>query len=84
MNNPWDLYESHPHFSRATRSIEAAWQRAIRLAPDKSSSERASLAEKHMYAVLQKWSVVGATDTEPMWVLRDRVRKHFGVDGGWL
>jgi hypothetical protein len=84
MNNPWELYETHPRFAQATCAIERAWEQATRLAPDKPSSERAHLAEKHVYEALKLWSDVGALDTEPVWVLRDRVRHHFGCDGGWL
>lgn len=84
LANPWDLYESHPRFAEASSDIEAAWQEAKRLAPEKPSSERARLAEKHVYETLKLWSDVGALDTEPVWALRDRVRHHFGCDGGWL
>lgn len=84
MKNPWELYESHKDFAKATCAIEKAWEQAKRLAPDQASVERAYLAEKHVYRVLQQWSAVGAMDTEPVWVLRDRVRHHFGVEGGWL
>jgi len=84
MKNEWDLYDGHSKYPLAVQAIERAWQEAIRLAPDKPTKARALLAEKHVYDVLQKWSDVGACDTEPVWVLRDRIRKHFGCDGGWL
>lgn len=84
MVNPWDLYETHRQFKQATGDIEAAWHRAKALAPNKTSKERARLAEEYVYNVLKRWRHVGALDTEPVWVLRDRVRHHFGVDGGWL
>lgn len=83
-NNPWELYESHPQFSTATSAIEKAWQEAKSLAPELRASDRARLAEKHVYETLKLWRDVGALDTEPAWVLRDRIRGHFGVDGGWL
>jgi len=80
-NNPWHLYGANV---KATKAIEAAWNAAKKLAPEKTSAERAALAERHVYAVLEKWSKVGATDTEPEWELRSRVREHFGCDGGYL
>jgi hypothetical protein len=83
-DNPWDLYETDPGFLPATNALETAWGEAKRIAPDKPSSERARLAEQYVYKVMQRWNHVGATDTEPVWVLRDRVRKHFGCAGGYL
>jgi hypothetical protein len=83
-NNPWDIYESHPRFDDANKALEKAWDQAKRLAPELPTSDRAYQAEKHVYATMKLWSDVGAMDTEPVWVLRDRVRKHFGVDGNWL
>ena len=82
--NAWDLYSSHKDFARAEHAIEKAWRNAQKLSPDKPSSERAHLAEKFVYGELKRWSHVGAMDSEPIWVLKDRVRKHFGCDGGWL
>lgn len=84
MNNNWELYSTHRKFAAATRALDEAWQEAKSLVPDWPSKQRAYLAEQHVYAVMKKYADVGATDTEPVWHLRDLVREHFGTEGGWL
>lgn len=84
MTNPWELYESHCCFAKASLEIEMAWNDAKQLAPERPSSERAGIAERHVYRTLERWREVGALDTEPVAILRERVRKHFGCEGGWL
>lgn len=84
MNNNWELYDDHPDFAAAHAAIETAWGEAQRIAPEAPFKDRANQAERHVYAVLRKWSHVGAMDTEPMAELRYRVRKHFGIEGGYV
>lgn len=79
--NPWELYDSHPDFIIATAAIEAAWDEAIRLAPELPSAERAALAERHVARALHRFRHVGACDSEPFHHLRRRLRQHFGYDG---
>lgn len=84
MNNFWELYENEPGFAAATIALDAAWNEAKLLAPGLPSKDRARLAEKHVYAVMQKLSGVGAMDTEPVAHLRWLVRQHFGTEGGYV
>lgn len=83
-SNPWELYESDPQFPEATWALEEAWEQAKSIAPSEPAQVRANLAERHVYRVLEQWADVGAMDSEPLWVLRNRVKRHFGVDGGWV
>lgn len=84
MRNDWELYESHPRFDDALKALNKAWDAAIRLAPELPATDRAQMAEKHVYGVMKLWSDVGAMDSEPVWHLKDRVRAHFGTDGNWI
>ncbi len=84
MENPWELYSTHPQFAAANTAINKAWDEAKSLLPDRPSAERAKAAEQHVYAELKKWSEVGAMDTEPVNHLAWNVYHHFGVSGGYV
>lgn len=82
--NLWELYEDHPSFAEATLALNDAWAEAKRIAPELPSKERANLAERHVYQVMEKWRDVGALDSEPFYLLSKRVCAHFGCTGSFV
>jgi hypothetical protein len=83
MDNAWELYSDHEYFKAADLALDEAWAAAKCVAPDKPSAERAKLAERQMFAAMERWADVGAMDTEPRAHLAWLVKNHFGVSGGW-
>jgi hypothetical protein len=78
MSNKWELYEDHPLYATATAALDAAWQQAIRLSPEKPSRDRALAAMLHVHKVMETYSAVGANDSEPRWHLEHLIETHFG------
>ena len=79
MSNPYELYETEPGFAQATAAINRAWHDAQWVIPERPTVERAKAAEMLMYQTLKKYPNVGAIDTEPVAIVKEMVRKHFGM-----
>jgi hypothetical protein len=84
LSNPYELSKSNPQFTEATQALHRAWHDAQWVIPERPSSERANAAEKLMHNVLKKYKHVGALDTEAVQIIREMVRKHFGMSGNFL
>lgn len=78
--NPWQLYSTMLGVDAVTEKLNAAWEEAKGLAPDKPALERAVLAVKHVRAVMEEYSKFGAADTEPdSYLVYVLVNPHFNV-----
>lgn len=80
MENAWELYDDHPLFAEAEMALELAWAAAKCVAPDKPTVDRVAMAEKQMFAAMERWADVGAMDTEPRNHLAYLVERHFGYN----
>jgi hypothetical protein len=84
MHNPYQLHDDDPQLAAATHALDRAWHDAQWVIPERPTVERAKAAEMLMSNALKKYQHVGALDTEPLAIVRQRVRNHFGMSGGYL
>ena len=78
--NHWELYSTMRGVRAVSATLDKELEKAKLLAPEKPSLERAKIARKHMYKVMEKYAKFGAADTEPEWHLVDALNKHFNTD----
>jgi len=67
-SNPWDIYSSHPLFDSANIALDEGWKIAKKF-------ELVSDAEQYMDRIMERYSEVGAYDTEPRAILREKLGK---------
>ena len=67
----WELYVNKPCVNTVADRINREVEAILNAAADRGEAYSSS------YKVLEKYSKYGATDTEPVWVLRDILDKVF-------
>lgn len=71
--NPWELYSSHAGCAEANRLLDATWEYA-------RTMKMAGAAELFMLAQLENLSYMGAMDSEPRAILRDKLTDEYGKE----
>lgn len=86
----WQLYCSVPGAKTAARALTAALGRLLKEA-DQHKGEGyiptrhtvGALIQKHLAPVMERYTKLGATDTEPRCVAYDAVEKALGLTEKW-
>ena len=68
----WELFDGNPNAIRVAMELNKTFMDAVNAGGDRNEVRR------KVNVVMEKWSDVGADDSEPSWVLADLIVAVFG------